>query len=186
VRLTLLLCASAALVQAQSPAPAAGLEPAWDIAVVLNEVGDNASRLLPSLNRMDPKSWVAKGASETYVEQWQSSRDQVRALADGAKALAKNPERLSTSLELFFRIESLDRMLGSVEEGARKYQGAAVAQEVETLYAQGGANRERFRRYIVSLAAERERQFEVMDKEAQRCRAGLTAPAPPKTQGRKK
>lgn len=153
---------------------------------MLNEVGDNASRLLPSLNRMDPKSWVAKGASETYVEQWQSSRDQVRALADGAKALAKNPERLSTSLELFFRIESLDRMLGSVEEGARKYQGAAVAQEVETLYAQGGANRERFRRYIVSLAAERERQFEVMDKEAQRCRAGLTAPAPPKTQGRKK
>ena len=89
MRLTLLLCASAALVHAQSPAPPAGLEPAWDIAVVLNEVGDNASRLLPTLNRMDPKGWVAKGASETYVEQWQSSRDQVRALADGAKALAK-------------------------------------------------------------------------------------------------
>src|SRR5260370_18503217 len=139
VRLTLLLCASAALVRAQSSAPAAGLEPAWDIAVVLNEVGDNASRLLPSLNRMDPKSWVAKGASETYVEQWQSSRDQVRALADGAKALAKNPERLSTSLELFFRIESLDRMLGSVAEGARKYHGAAGAQGGETIYAQSRA-----------------------------------------------
>ena len=73
-----------------------------------NEIGDNASRLLPLLNRMDPKNWVAKGASETYVEQWQSSRDQVRALADGAKALAKNPERLSISLELFFRMESLE------------------------------------------------------------------------------
>jgi hypothetical protein len=186
VRLTLLLCASAALLLAQSPAPTSGLEPAWDIAVVLNEVGDNAARLLPSLSRMDPKSWVAKGASETYVEQWTSSRDQVRALADGAKALAKNPERLSQSLELFFRIESLDRMLGSVEEGARKYQGAGVAQEVETVYAEGGANRERFRHYIVNLAAERERQFEIMDKEAQRCRAGLMAPTPPKTTGRKK
>jgi hypothetical protein len=152
----------------------------------LNEVGDNAARLLPSLNRMDPKGWVGKGASETYVEQWQSCRDQVRALADGAKALARNPERLSISLELFFRIESLDRMLGSVEEGARKYQGATVAQEVASVYAEGGANRERFRRYIVNLAAERERQFEIMDKEAQRCRAGLMAPATPKTSGRKK
>ena len=104
----------------------------------------------------------------------------------GAKALAKSPERLSQSLELFFRIESLDKMLGSVEDGARKYQGPAVAQEVETVYAEGGANRERFRRYIVNLAAERERQFEVMDKEAQRCRAGLMAAPPPKTSGRKK
>jgi len=37
--------------------------------------------------------------------------------------------------------------------------------------------------YIVNLAAEREHQFEVMDREAQRCRATLMAPPPP---GRKK
>jgi hypothetical protein len=38
----------------------------------------------------------------------------------------------------------------------------------------------------VNLASEREHQFEVMDREAQRCRATLMAPTPPRTSGRKK
>ena len=182
----LLLCAAAAPLQAQSTAPAAGLEPSWDVAVVLEEIGVHANRLLPALDKIDANAWVAKGASDTYLAQWQSSREQARVLADGAKALAKNPERLSAALELFFRIEGLDRMIGSIEEGARKYQAGQAAQNLERLYAQGGTNRERFRQYILNLAAERDHQFEVMDKEAQRCRATFIAPAPPKTTGRKK
>jgi len=184
--MTFLFCAAAALLYSQTSGTTAGLEPAWDIAVVLDEVGVNAARLLPELDKLDPKSWVAKGASETYEEQWQSSREQARALADGAKALARNPERLAPSLELYFRIEGLERMLESIEAGARKYQATAASQAVEIVYAEGGAYRERFRRYILNLASERERQFEVMDKEAQRCRATLMAPVPPKSIGRKK
>ena len=186
MRLTLLFCAAAALVHAQTRGPAAGLEPAWEIGVILNEIAANADRVAPVLDRLDPKNWVAKGASDTYVQQWQSSRDQLRALVDGARTLAKNPERLAASLELFFRMEGLERMLGSIEEGARKYQGAPAARELEAVYAESGANRERFRVYMVNLAAEREQQFEVMDKEAQRCRATLMAPAPSKPTGRKK
>ncbi len=155
--------------------------------MILEGIGGNAARLLPALDKVDASSWVAKGASETYVAQWQSSKDQARALADGARALAKNPERLSSALELFFRIEGLERMLGSIEEGARKYQSAKAAQNLLAVYAEGGANRERFRRYMINLATEREHQFEVMDKEAQRCRGTLMAPPlPPKTTGRKK
>ena len=190
MRLTFLLCAAAALIQAQSShaqsSPPAGLEPQWDIAIVLEEIAANAARLLPALDKMDAASWVARGASETYVAQWQSSKEQTRAIADGARALAKNPERLSGALELFFRIEGLERMLGSIGEGARKYQGAQTAQTVAALYAEGGAKRERFRRYMINLSVEREHQFEVMDKEAQRCRATLMAPTPTKTTGRKK
>lgn len=185
MRLTLLFCA-AALVHAQSAGPAAGLEPAWDIAIILNEIGGNAGQLVPVLDKLNPRAWAEKGASDTYIQQWQSSRDQARAVADSAKALARNPERMSASLELFFRLEGLERMLVSIEDGARKYQGAEFAQAVEVVYAQGGTNRERFRRYIVNLAAEREHQFEVMDKEAQRCRATLMAPAPTNPAGRKK
>jgi len=155
--------------------------------VILEEIGASAARLVPELDKVDPRSWVAKGASETYVAQWQSSKDQARALSDGARALAKNPERLSLALELFFRIEGLEHMLGSIEEGARKYQSAQAAQKLVTLYAEGGANRERFRQYMINLSVEREHQFEVMDKEAQRCRATLMAPAPPpRTIGRKR
>jgi hypothetical protein len=187
VRLTLLLCAAAALVYAQSSPPAAGLQPTWDIAVILEAIGGNAGRLLPALDKVDPNAWVAKGASATYAAQWQSSREQARAIADGAKVLAKNPERLSAGLELFFRMEGLEHMLGSVEEGARKYQTMQSAQTIESVYAEGSVNRERFRDYMINLAAERERQFDVMDKEAQRCRGTLMAPPPPaKTPGRKK
>jgi hypothetical protein len=186
VRLILLLYAAAALVHAQSPAPAAGLEPSWDVAIVLEEIAANAGRVLPMLEKIEPRSWTAKGASETYLAQWQSSREQVKALAAGAAELARNPEHLSAALELFFRIEAIDQMLGSVEEGARKYQSPRDAQAIAATYAEGGANRERLRRYILNLAAERERQFEVMDKEAQRCRGTLMAPAPAKTSVRKK
>ena len=178
---------------AQTPAPqptaqtaTAGLEPAWDIAPVLQEMGNHASRLLPVLDQVDMKAWVAKGASETYAAQLQSSKDQAKALADGARALSRNPEKLSASLELFFRIEALETMLASLEGGIRKYENPALAQLLEAVNGENGANRERFRRYIVNLAAEREQQFYVMDREAQRCRGILTPAAPPKTSGRKK
>jgi hypothetical protein len=183
-----LFCAVAAYGQTPSSLPpAAGLEPAWDMAVVIEEIGVHASRLLPVLNQLDAPAWVARGASDTYVDQLESSRQQTRSLAIEAKALARNPEKLSGALQLFFRMEGLETMLTSLEQGARKYQGPQVAQSLAALFGEGGANRERLRGYIVSLAVEREHQFEVMDREAQRCRATLMAPAPPaKTSGRKK
>ena len=159
---------------------------AWDIAVVLTEISANADRTLPALERIDAKAWVAKGASETYEAQLDSSKQQVRAAAEEARALARNPERLSASLALFFRLEGLETMLNSIGEGTRKYQGPQLAQALAQVHAEGGANRERFRQYIVNLAAEREQQFDVMDREAQRCRATLMAPTPPKSTGRKK
>ncbi len=185
MRLTLLFCAAASLVHAQSPGPAAGLAPPWDVAVILNEIGANAGRLLPALDKLDAKAWLAKGASDTYAAQLQSCRDQARALDDGAKALAKNPERLAPALELYFRTEGLDQMLASIEDAARKYQGAAPAEALASTWAEGAVNRGRFRSYIVDLAADRERQFEIMDQEAQHCRNTLFAPAP-STAGRKK
>ncbi|MGD0776028.1 MAG: hypothetical protein ABSC05_24695 [Candidatus Solibacter sp.] len=187
MRLIVFLLAAAAYAQApSSKPPAAGLEPAWDVAVVVQEIGANAGQLLPVLDRLDAPAWVAKGASDTYVEQLESSKQQMRALAGDAQALARNPEKLSAALQLFFRIQGLETMLTSLEEGARKYQSPEVAQSLAALFGEGGANRERFRGYIVNLASEREHQFEVMDREAQRCRATLMAPQPPpKSAGRK-
>ena len=177
------LCGQAQPAQQQP----AGLEPDWDIGVVLQEMSANAGRLLPVLDRIDVKAWIGKGASDTYGLQLQSSKDQARAFADGARELARNPEKLSASLELLFRIQGLETMLGSLEEGIRKYQDPAVAQTLASLAAENGANRDRFQRYIVNLAAEREQQFQVMDREAQRCRGILTTqPAASPNSGRKK
>jgi len=188
--MSIFICAAALFAQAQfaqAPQPApAGLEPVWDIAPVLQEMGNHAARLLPILAQVDVKQWMEKGASATYAEQLRSSQDQAKALADGARALARNPEKLSASLELFFRIDGLENMLASLVDGLRKYQSQQAAQQLASVDAEGGANRERLRRYIVNLAAQREQQFEAMDREAQRCRGILAQPAPPKTSGRKK
>jgi hypothetical protein len=179
-------CAAVLLAQPpaapQHPIPA-GLETAWEIAPVLQEVAAHAGRLLPQLDRVDAQAWVAKGASDTYMAQLQSSKDQARALAAGAKALAASPERLSAILELLFRMQGLDTMLLSLEEGMRKYQSPAAAQQLAGIAAENGAGRDRLERYAVNLAAEREQELAVMDKEAQRCR-GLVTQAPPKA-GRK-
>jgi hypothetical protein len=180
-RFTLIACAVALCAQTpplhapqQQPV---GLETDWDISATLQQIGDHAGRLLPALNRIDARSWVDQGASETYAEQLQAAKDQTQSLADGAKALAKNPERLPVALQLYFRMQGIDAMLNSVEEGMRKYQNPASAQALVSLQAEDGADRERLQGYIVNLAAEREQELHVMDQEAQRCRGTLTAPA---------
>jgi len=176
VRVGLLVVTGATIAAAQTQT--AGLEADWDIAPVLQQIGAFAARLTPALDRLDPRQWAAKGASETYLAQLESSKEQARALADQSKALARNPERLSASLEVLFRIQGIDTMLGSLVEGARRYQ-SGEADALESLAVQDGASRDRLQRYIVNLASEREHDLEVMDREAQRCR-GLVSQTPPK------
>jgi hypothetical protein len=171
------LCALA--VCGQAP-PRPGLETKWEIAPVLQEIADHAERLLPLLDKIDVQPWVEKGASDTYAAQLQSSKEQARALAVEAKALAANPERLAASLQLLFRIQAVETMLASLGEGVRRYQSAADAQALATAAARNGAARDRLQRYVVNLADERERDLLVMDREAQRCRDVFTQ-IPPKT-----
>jgi hypothetical protein len=174
---------SAQAPQAQGP-PKPGLETTWEIAPVLNEIAAHAGRLLPLLDKIDVQSWVAKGASDTYAAQLQSSKEQARALTIEAQALATNPEQLSAALQLVFRIQALETMMTSLGEAIRRYQTPADAQALAAVVAQNGAARDRLQRYVVNLAAEREQDLKVMDREAQRCR-GILTQAPPQT-GRKK
>jgi hypothetical protein len=152
-----------------------GLETDWDIAAVLQEIGKHADRLLPALERIDARAWVDQGASETYAEQLQLCKDQTRTLGETARELANNPEQLASAIDLFIRMQGLEVMLLSLEEGIRKYQTAGDAQALAALEAQNSANRGRFQRYIVNLASTREQELKVMDKEAQRCRGLVTA-----------
>ena len=182
----LLACAAALHGQAPAAPPdQAGMETAWEIAPVLQEVSAHAGRLLPALDKVNAAAWVQKGASDTYAVQLESCKAQARALAAEAKALSTNPEKLSAGLQVLFRIQGLDTMLGSLEEGMRKYQGPAEAQALASLAAENGAGRERLQHYIVNLAAEKEQDLQVMDREAQRCR-GLVTQAPPPARARKK
>jgi hypothetical protein len=180
--LILFACAGAFSARTQSPATTQqppGLQSDWEIAAVLQEIGAHAARVLPLLDRADAGQWAAKGAPDAYAAQLQSSKEQARALVDGAKALAGNPETLSAELQVLFREQGLETLLNSVAEAMRKYQDAAAAQELVALAAESGANRDRLEQYVVNLAAEREKEYLVMDREAQRCRALVLAPPPP-------
>lgn len=177
--LTILSGAAALWAQPQAaPQPAGMLNP-WEIAPVMQEISAHGTRLAEALGHIDVRTWVDRGASETYLEQWQSAREQAKALADTAAALARNPEKLSAGLDVLFRIQGLETMVGSLEQGLRKYQTPADAAALAALSAENGANRSRLERYLVNLAADRERQLQVMDSEAQRCRASLTSPSQP-------
>ena len=83
--LILISCAAALFAQAPptSKGPA-GLESDWEIAAVMRQIGDNAGKMLPLLDQLDVKSWVEKGASDTYVAQVESSKEQARAAVAGA------------------------------------------------------------------------------------------------------
>ena len=180
----LILCSLFA-VAAFAQSSSAGLEPAWDMAVVIDQMGKDIARLVPVLDQVHATDWVQRGAPDAYAAQLQSSKDQARAISTEATALARTPDKLSAGLQLLFRFQGLEMMLASIEDAARRYQSPQVAQTLAATFAESGANRERFRNYLVNLAADRERQFEVMDQEAQRCRTQLMTP-PPKTTVRKK
>jgi len=166
----------------------AGLPPDWDIGVIVGEISDHAGRLLPTLDRIDVQSWVANGASETYVAQLQSAKDQARAITKNAEALRRNPEKLSSCLEMYFRIEGMEQTIQSLVDGLRKYQDPGLAAILNSQSAENGANRIRFQTYIVALASQREQECAVMDREAQRCRSVVATQPPPSksTNGRKK
>jgi hypothetical protein len=182
----LLLIGCAAVLAAQTPgqgpqqigqsAAPAGLETDWEAGNMLKEIVAGAGRLAPALDRIDARSWIDKGASETYAMQLQSAKDQTQALINGASALTSNPEQLSGLLDVFFRMQAIDTMLTSVEEGIGKYGNKPDVQMLVGLAAEASRDRYRLQHYIVSLAAEREREFQAMDREAQRCRAVITAP----------
>jgi len=180
---TLAIFFCGAALYAQAPQPA-GLETKWEIAPVLQEIAVNSERLLPLLDKIDAQEWVERGASDTYVAQLQSSKEQARAVAVEARALAASPERLAASLQLLFRIQAVETMVASLGEGIRRFISPLAGQALASAAARNGAARERLQLYIVNLAAEREQDLAVMDREAQRCRGMLTQ-APPKSTGKR-
>jgi hypothetical protein len=168
----LVLCASA---------QEKGVEPDWDIRPVLKDIAAHAQRMIPVLEQIDTAALTKNGAPDTYITQLNESKVQAKALATEASTLENSPDKLSADLTTFFRMQSLEKTLFSIEEGIRKYWNPAVADLLASEMAQNGGNRERFQRYILDLATQHEQECAVMDHEAQRCR-GILAKQPPKTE----
>ena len=99
----LLVSASAAL--AQQPQ---GTAADWDISKVIVGISQHAARLLPMVEQIDVKPWIQKGASYAYERQLENAKVQVKAVADSAQTLARTPGRLSSAIELTYRLQAVE------------------------------------------------------------------------------
>jgi len=155
----------------------------WDITETISALSQQTTRLQPVLDQLTPQEWVKNGAPEAYVSQWQSARNELGYVADASKALQKQPEKLSSALTVYFRLQALESRLNSLVEGVRKYQNPAVGDLIVGIVAENTGNREKLQSYLSDLAEQKEQEFDVVDKEAQRCRTVLNrqpaAPKPP-------
>lgn len=165
-----------------APAPSAsepGVASEWDARKLIEALNMQAQHLKPLFDQVQPASWLAKGAPGSYVAQWDTAQAQLKYLIQSSDAFSKQPERLQLGLETYFRMEAVESRLGSLTEGVRKYQNPALASIMQAVIAENSTNRDRLRQYLQDLATQKEEEFQVADREAQRCRAALLKqPAP--------
>jgi hypothetical protein len=151
-----------------------GVSNEWDISQTLDALSAQAKRLKPILDQLTPEAWVSKGAPQTYVTQWKGAEDELGYLVNSAQALEKQPEKLTLALDAYFRLQSLEMRLNSLVDGVRNYQNPAVGDLLIGVLAENSSNRDKLRQYITDLANTKEKEFEVADKEAQRCRGVIS------------
>jgi len=161
---------------------AQGVSADWDVSKSVARLSAQAARLKPILDQLTPQKWVAKGAPQTYVQQWKSAENELTYLVQSAQALEKQPERLTLALDTYFRLQALETELDSLADGVRNYQNPAVGDLLLGVLEENSSNRDALRQYITDLAAQKEQEFQIVDKEAQRCRGILTRQPAPKKQ----
>jgi hypothetical protein len=168
----LLLASHAALAQPPS------VQAEWDIARTIQALSQQSARLTPLVEQLNPSDWVAKGASPTFVSQWQTAKLQLGFLTTATQILEKQPEKLTAALDTYFRLQVIETQLRSLADGVRTYQNPAVADLVLSVLGENSANRDRLQQYISDLASQKEQEFSVIDREAQRCRVTVNRQIP--------
>ncbi|MEI9812701.1 MAG: hypothetical protein WDO18_08505 [Acidobacteriota bacterium] len=151
-----------------------GQDASWDNSPPARQLADQASRLKPLLNQLTPEAWVAKGAPDTYVKQWRSAQQELDDLTNTALHLDQQPQRLTIALDTYFRLQSLEWRMESLIEAARRYQGPAAGDQMLSVLRANATHRDTLRQYISELAARKEQEFTIVNRDAQLCRQQLT------------
>ena len=162
-----------------------GVSAPWDISQTLSALTEQADRLHPLLDQLTPEQWVARGAPAVYTAQWQGARNELGYMVTAAKAMQKQPEKLTLGLETLFRLQAVESQVNSLVDGVRRYQNPAVGDLLLSVMGANSANRDQLRQYITDLAQTKEQEFQIVDQEAQRCRGTLLRQPPARTVPRK-
>jgi hypothetical protein len=162
----LLVCAFTAFVFAQ--------DAAWDNSPRAAQLAAQADRLKPLLDQLKPDEWLAKGAPQAYVTQFQDAHRELAGLAAAAELLDKQPQKLTVALDTYFRLQSLEWRIESLIDAVRKYQNPATGDQMLSVLRANSGNRDALRAFITDLAARKEQEFTIVSQDAQACRAELT------------
>lgn len=164
-----LILSAPGLLQAQN----GGVSSEWDLRKLLDSLVLQTEHLKSIIGQVKTDGMIANGAPQTYISQWNTAQTELKYLLGSVENLAKQPERLPLALDAYFRMQAMEATLGSVFEGMRKYQNPALADLLQSVVNENSTNRDRLRQYMQDLAVQKEQEFQVADKEAQRCRGSI-------------
>jgi len=156
------------------------------VGAIANEIAQRSEHLKPMLEELRAAEWVAKGAPQAYVSQWSSLTEQNQAIETDMAAIAQNPEAMQDVMRSLFRVHRFDGDLEGLMNAVRRYQNPALADLIESVAAGDQSAVDKLQQYVLDLANEKERQLDVEDKEAQRCRSVLASQPPPRPAAPKK
>ncbi len=183
--------ATIALAQTNAPEKAPGQKPessgiigSWDAVSQVKSLAQRAKALEPVLAAIDPEAWIEKGAPQAYVRQLQSTQLEMRNLVGSADRFARRPEQLSAALDTYFLMQSMEQLAGSLAEGVRKYQSGDLADQLVQALVSNSMDKEQLKSYILDLTRMREQEFQVVNEEAQRCRAMISRQSDPPRRSR--
>jgi hypothetical protein len=181
----LCLASAAAMAQQQAPPQPTGLESPWDVRKILADLSAQTSQLKPVLAQLDPQQWTQKGASSTYILQWQGAQRQLDDVLLVVQRLSQKTDSLSLALDAYFRLEALEISARSLEEGAQRYGRRSSGDKLNEYVAHSFDSRQRLRDYLEDLATSTEQNFKIADEEAQRCRGMISKEAPSSSKKKK-
>jgi len=158
--------------------------PDWEVRDLAAALEKHSKVVAGLLDQLKPAEWIAQGAPPLYVEQLKQSKQYTSYLEIQAHALSEKPDRLSVALDVVFRLDNVNALLESLTDGTRRHQNPELAGLLAAAMSQNSTTRERLREYTRELAVEREKEWQIANQEAQRCRATLSA-RPPSRPARK-
>src|SRR5437899_532296 len=82
-----------------------------DIAGIFNGLSQHAAKVEPMLRELKPAEWLAKGAPETYVEQWRSSLEQLAGIRTDMLAMTQHPDHLTEGMKALFRVQATHQVI---------------------------------------------------------------------------
>ena len=161
-------------------APSAGGPADWDLRPRIDQLAAKIARLKPMFDQIHPETWTVEGGAAGYAKQAQGCAQGLSYSQNAAARWAAQPDRLSLMLETLVRLDSFHIQASSLSEGVRRYQNPAVADLLDAELIKFDAELGWVRTQALELAQQREKELEVAQKEAQRCRTQIFQSRPSK------